>query len=316
VVVVLFAVFALQDGVLTAFRRAPWVPVENFAVAVLRLAMLPILVAGGHFGLFSAWAVPMGAGVLVVTVLVFGRLVPAQEHALGAPGVAPTRSELVNYAVSQYVGGAVGSVVTLLPPVLVATQLGARQSAFFYFPWLFSTSFIALLWNIVFSLVVEAAHDAHRTRRLLTWAAALGGLVTVGAGVMLGVGAPWVLSIIGGAYAEGGTTPLRLIALSLPLTGISTLYCAVSLILKRTWTVTLLQAVAAAVLVASAFPAMDRWGIAGMGLAFLLSRVLLAVGAIPGLIDAFRELAADAATIVLRPGNPQPDRALVDGGVT
>ena len=317
VVVVLFAVFALQDGVLTAFRRAPWVPVENFAVAVLRLAMLPILMAtGGGFGVFSAWAVPMGAGVLVVTVLVFGRLVPAQEHALGAPGVLPTRSELVNYAVSQYVGGAVGSVVTLLPPVLVATQLGAQQSAFFYFPWLFSTSFIALLWNIVFSLVVEAAHDAHRTRRLLTWAAALGGLVTVGAGVMLGVGAPWVLSIIGGAYAEGGTTSLRLIALSLPLTGISTLYCAVSLILKRTWTVTLLQAVAAAVLVASAFPAMDRWGIAGMGLAFLLSRVLLAIGAIPGLIDAFRELAADAATIALRPGSPQPDRALVDGGVT
>jgi O-antigen/teichoic acid export membrane protein len=313
VVVVLFAVFALQDGVLTAFRRAPWVPVENFAVGVLRLATMPILLAAGAgFGVFTAWAVPMGVAVLVVTVLVFGRLVPAQKRAPGVPGAAPTRSELVNYAVSQYVGGAVGSVVTLLPPVLVATQLGPRQSASFYFPWLFSTSFIALLWTIVFSLVVEAAHDVHRTRQLLARAAALGGLVTVGAGVVLGVGAPRVLSIIGRAYADGGTTSLRLIALSLPLTGISTLYCAASLILKRTWTVTLLQAIAAAVLVAAAFPAMHRWGAAGMGAAFLLSRVLLAVCAIPGLMDAFRELSADTAAFVLRRDTPRSDPARAD----
>jgi O-antigen/teichoic acid export membrane protein len=308
--VVLFAVFALQDGVLTAFRRAPWVPVENFTVAALRLAMLPILVgAGGGSGVFSAWAAPMAAGVLVVSVLVFGRLVPAQERARAAPGVAPTRAELVNYSVSQYVGGVVGSVVTLLPPVLVATQLGAQQSAFFYFPWLFSTSCMALLWNIVFSLVVEAVHDVARTRQLLARAVALGGLVTFGAGVALGVGAPWVLSVIGGTYAEGGATSLRLIASSLPFTGIITLYCAVSLITKRTWAVTRLQAIAAGVLVVGSFPAMHRFGTAGMGLTFLVSRVLLAVGAIPGLIDAFRELAAQPATVALSTDTPRPDPA-------
>jgi O-antigen/teichoic acid export membrane protein len=207
---------------------------------------------------------------------------------------------LVNYAVSQYVGGIVGSVVTLLPPVLVATRLGAQQSAYFYFPWLFSTACIALLWNIVFSLVVEAVHDVERTQQLLARAARLGGLVTIGAGVVLGVGAPWILAIIGPAYAAGGSTPLRLIGLSLPFTGVNTLYGAVSLIQKRTWAVTRLQALAAGLFVVGSFPAMQRWGITGMALAFLLSRVFVAVCAIPGLVSRFRELAANAATVVLR----------------
>jgi O-antigen/teichoic acid export membrane protein len=210
---------------------------------------------------------------------------------------------LISYAASQYLSGAVGSVVTMLPPVLVAMQLGTQQAAYFYFPWLFCSASISLLWNIVFPLVVEAVHDADRTPQLLARAVWLGGLVTLGGSLVLGVGAPWILAIVGGEYERGGTMALRLIALSLPFTGVNTLYIALSLILKRTWAVTRLQGIASALFVVGSFPAMHRWGITGMALAFMASRAFLAVCAIPGIISQFRELVSNAATVVLQLGD-------------
>src|SRR5262249_54950655 len=43
-IVLVFAVFALQDVVLTALRRAPWVLAENLAVGAARLALLLLAV--------------------------------------------------------------------------------------------------------------------------------------------------------------------------------------------------------------------------------------------------------------------------------
>ena len=97
---------------------------------------------------------------------------------------------MLNYGIAQYVNGVTGSVITLLPPVLVASTMGAQASAVFYLPWLFCTSCMALLWNIVFSLVVEAVHDIARTHHLLIRAAWLGAAVTCGGGLVLGFGAP------------------------------------------------------------------------------------------------------------------------------
>jgi O-antigen/teichoic acid export membrane protein len=297
--VVLYAIFALQDGVLTALRKATWVPTENIIVALVRLVLLPVLlVYGVRFGAFVAWAAPMLGAVLVVTWLVYGWLVPIQRRE-GAPGMLPRRKELLSYAAAQYVGGIVGSVVTLVPPVLVAAHQGAQEAAYFYFPWLFCTAVMALLWNITFSLVVEAIHDLPRTKQLLARAVRLGLLVTVGGGLVLGAFAPWILRVIGPGYAAGGTVSLQLVALSLPFIGVNVLYNALSLIDTRTWKVTTLKAVSAVLFLGLSIPAMDRYGVSGMAFAFLASRVFAALASVPPLIRCYREISANAATVVL-----------------
>jgi O-antigen/teichoic acid export membrane protein len=296
--VIMYAVFALQDCVLTALRKATWVPTENIAVAVARLILLPVLlVYGVRFGAFLAWAIPMVLAVVLVNLLVYGQLLPERRRAPGAEDL-PTSKEIVSYAAAQYVSGIVGSVVTLVPPVMVAAHEGAQEAAYFYFPWLFATSCMALLWNIVFSLVVEAAHNLAKAKMLLARAVKLGLLVTVGGGLVLGLGAPWILAVIGSKYASGGTTALQLIALSLPFVGVNTLYGAVSLIQRRTWQVTVLQAVSATLFLGLAFPAMDRFGAAGVALSFLVSRVFAALAAVPALVRRYRELAANAETVI------------------
>ncbi len=298
--VILYSIFALQDSVLTAMRRATWVLSENVLVALIRLLLLPVLfVDAVRFGVFVAWAGPMLGACLVITWLVYGWLAPEQRRAK-APGNLPPRKVILSYAVSQYTSGIISSVGTLVPPILVAMRVGAQQAAFFYFPWLFGTACMALLWNITFSLVVEAIHDLARTKQLLVRAVRLGLVVTIGGGLVLGLCAPWILGVIGHGYAEGGTVCLQLIALSLPFIGINTLYATISLIDTRTWKVTALQVVTSLLFLGLSVPAMDRYGVSGMAFAFLASEVFAALVATPMLVRNYRELYTDAATVVLK----------------
>ena len=299
--IMVFAVFALQDVVLTAFRRAPWVLTENILVAVARLALLPaLLIFGRRFGVLGSWAVPMCFAVMIVNWLAFTKLIPAKEASGDDRGLLPTRRELVSYGSAQFIGGVIGNVAGMLPPVLVAAKLGTTAAAIFYFPWLFLTSCMALLWNIVFSLVVEAVHDTSRTRHLLNRAAAMGAIVTVGGGLILGFGAPLILSVVGSQYRQSGTVLLQLVALSLPFVGIGSLYGALTLINRKTWFATILDACGTAIFIIGGVLAIPKYGVSAFGLSFLFSQVTVALLSMPGIMRRYRQLAVPDPSIVLR----------------
>lgn len=290
--VLVFAIFSLQDVVLTAFRHATWVLWENIGVAAIRLAVLPLLFFFGRsLGAFGAWAIPMMGAVAVVSWLIFRRLGPAKVRQGDDRGLLPNRSELLNYTASQYVNSVITSIGGLLPPVLVVSFLGARAGAAFYLPWLFCTAATALLWNIQFSLVVEAVHATDRTRHLLKRAAWLGALVTCDGGAVIGFGAPWILGIAGASYRAEGTVVLRLLALSLPFIGVYSLYSALALITKRTWLATGLDGLGAVIFLVGSAATASRHGLVAFGTAFLVSRVVIAIASVPGIVIEYRRLA-------------------------
>ena len=79
VALVLWGVFALQDAVLTATRRASWVPLENglFGCAEARCAAPCCSAAAVGNGVFAAWVLPMALLVIPVNVFIFRRAIPA-----------------------------------------------------------------------------------------------------------------------------------------------------------------------------------------------------------------------------------------------
>ncbi len=300
ITVLVFGIFALQDVVLTALRRAPWVLAENIAVAAARLALLPaVLVIGRHTGVIGAWAAPMVVAVAVVNWLVFGKLVPVKERMGDDRGLLPTRKELMSYGTAQFLSGVIGNIATMLPPVLVAARLGAAASAVFYFPWLFCTATMALLWNIVFSLVVEAVHDMERTQHMLKRAALMVALVTCGGAVILGFGASLILGVVGPEYRDSGTVILQLIALSLPFVGVGSLYGALSLIDRRTWPTTILDAFGTLIFIGGGIWIMPRYGVSAFGLTFLISQTTVALLAVPGIVLRYQRLSVPDPTVVL-----------------
>jgi len=300
-IVMMAAIFALQDVVLTALRRAPWVLAENLAVGAARLAMLLVaLIFARHTDVVIAWAAPMVVAVGAVNWFIFRKLVPARQLLGDDHGLLPARSELMSYGTAQVISGAVANIANTLPPLLVVGRLGASAGAVFYFPWLFITAVMALVWNIVFSLVVEAVHDTGRSSHLFKRAAGMGALVTCGSALVLGFGAHIILGIVGANYRDSGAVTLQLFALSLPFIAVSSLYYALSLIERQTWTITNIEIVGAVLFIGGGVLLMPRFGASALGLTFLISHAVVALVTVPGIARRYQRLASPDATVVLR----------------
>jgi hypothetical protein len=157
-------------------------------------------------------------------------------------------------------------------------------------PWLIGTALLALSWNILVSLVVEASTDPSQIRVQLRHAFRLLVLVTVGGGAVLVLGAPLILAVLGSRYAEGGADSLRLIGLGLPFGVIGTLFAVTGLMAKKTWPIFFSQLASTVIFLGGAYFALRGFGIVGAAGAFLASEVVVGLALTPVTVRRLREL--------------------------
>jgi O-antigen/teichoic acid export membrane protein len=273
------AVFALQDSVLTALRRAPWVAAENISFATGKLALLPALLLlpiGG--GIVISWVVPAAVAVIVVSALLFRRVLRGLEQ---TEGTLPPRRRLLSFVAGEYVTAVWATAATQLMPLIVVWRLGPSQVAYFTLPWLISMGITLLLWNVASAFVVELAGAHERSsellqRTLLLWA----GVVTAALVVCVFAAGP-LLSLSGASYAAHGTELLRLIGCSAPFTALVALYCMLMWVDQRVWLLAAFQATSGIALLAATLVLLPHLGLVAVGWANLGVQALAAIATAP-----------------------------------
>lgn len=290
-----FAVFVVQDGVLTAFAKAPWVPVENLSVAVLRLASLgllvPVLISGDgqpRPGIVAAWAIPTLLAVMVVNTAVFRRLGPAHVRRTPEASSLPPRRELLLFVAGQYLSNSVSNIVTYVPQLLVLHLLGPEAAAYVNVPWLIVVSTQTLLWNIGMSFVAEVTRSPERLAAHIRSLLRLGGLVTLGWTAALLIGAPLLLGLQGAEFAANGTGLLRLLALSFPCTAVVIMYSLICSLERRIWRLVVVNAVGAGALVGGIEWLTPGRGIISVGWVYLAVQAGLALVLLPAVVTRLR----------------------------
>lgn len=290
------AMSVVQDGALVALDKAAWVPVKNTALAVARMALLPLL-AGSAVPepILVAWAAPTVVAFLAVNVLLLGRrktAAPAQRT-----GEIPARRDIVRLVGGQYANSVVNAVILFSPPVVVTAVLGPEANAVFFLPWTITTALIGLLWNVVVPFVVEASGGRADVGANLRQMIRAGTLITVGGAVALLVLGPFVLRIAGSTYADDGAPVLRLLALALPFGAIATYFNAAELVRLRSAVSLATKVLAAVLFLGAAVPAMHAVGVTGAAAAYLASQVIVGVLLAPSVVAWLRSH---------RPAAPRP----------
>ncbi|MHB1568489.1 MAG: polysaccharide biosynthesis protein [Solirubrobacteraceae bacterium] len=233
------AIFALQDSVLTALRLTPWVPVENVSFSISKLALLPLFVLLPPGGIIASWVLPAAVAVIVVSVVLFRRVLPRLAR---LDGTLPDRRRLLSFVAGEYVSNICAIATIQLMPLLVVWRLGATEAAFFSIPWLALMALTFLLYNVSSSFTVEMLGEHGRAdrlirRSLLLWAAIA--LTSLAACVLL---ADPLLSLVGSRYAVHGASLLRLIGASMPFSAIVALYSTFVWLDQRVWLLAAIQA--------------------------------------------------------------------------
>lgn len=156
---VLWSVFAIQDGVLTGLQRTPVVPIENAGYNLVKTALL-VLVAGAlpAWGIFASWTLPLLAAIAAVNLLIFRRYLPSHSTRSPSP-IAMTRRTALRYLGFDYVGGLCGAAQTIAMPLVVTVTLGATANAHFYVAWMLVTLLDTVSLSLGKSLLVEGSYQ-------------------------------------------------------------------------------------------------------------------------------------------------------------
>jgi len=210
-----WCLFVLQDGVLTGLRRSGFVPVENAAFALAKVALLITLATTlPTHGVFVSWTVALVVALVPTNVLIFGRLIPRHEAASVLSGTDLSMSVVARFVAADYAGFLFWLIPTTLVPVIVTELAGPTANAYFALSWVVAYTLYLFSAGLGSSLVAEAAADPCLLAAYSRKAFSRSLLVVVPAAVLLFVASPYVLGVFGPNYVAGGSTLLRLLALS------------------------------------------------------------------------------------------------------
>jgi O-antigen/teichoic acid export membrane protein len=275
----IWTVFSLQDGALAGLRRAIWVPIENtlFALAKIVLLLLFADSTWRAWGPFASWTLPLLATVLPVNFLIFRRLLRSPRFSASGFNTPVAVRSVVRFFVADFAGTLFFMAAVGLAPILVVEQVGAAGNAVFYLTWTIAYSLYLVSKSMGVSLVAEGAADPWQSKVL-----AFGALIhTMGllaiAVVILTVAAPMILQLFGPSYMTEGSALLRVLALSALPFGFTSMFLGLARVEGRMTAVVTVQAILAVLVLGLGVPLLDRFGALGMGIAWLVAQVAIAL---------------------------------------
>src|ERR1039457_5303012 len=141
VAVVLWTIFALQDSVLIGLRASRWVAVENIAISVGKLVLLPVAVAmTANEGIFVAWTAPVIPAIIAISWYLFRRRIPEHASTSMSTEELPSTRSLIVLASAQYASLLSSVFLPSIVTLTVIERLGATANAHYYLPAMIATN--------------------------------------------------------------------------------------------------------------------------------------------------------------------------------
>ena len=306
VAVVLWVIFTIQDAALIGLRATFWVPVENTSFSLIKILLLPVFVAVvPHSGVFLSWVLPVVACIIPINYFLFFKVLPSHVAWSAGRASLPSRRIVGSVLAGEYFGGIAYIALMTLPALIIVSQLGAKQAAYFQTPWLAGTSFDFLLFSIATSLIVESSARPGAAAEGVRRAVRIAVLLLTPGMVFIILGAPFFLKILGPTYAQQGTRLLQYIALALPFMGVNVLYVTFARLARRVRRVVVTQLCVTGLVLTMLALLLGPLGITGAGVAFLGGQALVAIAVLPSVVRQYRhaDMApgfADDAALVAR----------------
>ncbi|SDM68043.1 lipopolysaccharide biosynthesis protein [Nonomuraea jiangxiensis] len=275
--VVVWAVFTLQDVVLTGLRRATFVPLNNLIFGVVKMGLL-VALAGAlpEGGIFVSWVIPTALALIPVNWLIFGVVVP--RHVREADGAAqpPRLREVGRFLAGDFPGTLSILAIVYLVPVVIATQVGEATFGRFSMAFTLASMIELLAMNMAVSLTVEGSLDRAKLATNARNALRRAFLIVIPIITVAIVGGPLILTVFGSEFADEGSTLLRLMALAVLPRVLIEVYLSALRAQSRPRALATVQVGLAALVLASIAALFPFVGVDAVGYGLLFSELLMA----------------------------------------
>jgi O-antigen/teichoic acid export membrane protein len=277
--VVVWAVFTLQDVVLTGLRNAVWVPVNSIVFGLMKMGLL-VALAGAlpDGGIFVSWMVPTAIALIPINWLIFGVIVPrhVRDTAETHPHPPGTR-EIARFLSGDFPGTLSVLTIVYLVPVAVATQVGEATFGRFSMAHTLGCMIELLAMNMAVSLTVEGSFDRSQLAANCRNALRRALMIIVPIIAVAVAAAPLILRIFGEDFAAEGTLLLRLMALAVLPRVLIEIYLSALRAMGEVRKLAALQIGLAATVLASITLLFPIASVEAVGYGMLISQTLIAL---------------------------------------
>jgi len=267
-----FVFSTIAQNVFISRRRSWAVLVGNSVFSVLKVALIPVLVALGAMGLVASTAV-----ALVVSVLVLVTMMRRQFSLSMVPRFH--RGSLTNvrrYATTLFFTGVENNIVQALLPLIVLNRLGSEPAGAYYIALNISMVLGFVASSTFQSLIASVSHSTEMVSQRIHDALVHVTLLLVPLVAVFVIFAPLLLGLFGHVYADQSTTLLRLLALAAPFSALNYLFDAVAHIRTRNGLFFVMNTLNCLSVVVAAALFITR-GLTGLGLAWLVGQLVTAL---------------------------------------
>ena len=293
----------LGAAFIAARRSGRYLFVQTLVSTTKVLIVIPLAAVGaGAVGLVGAWAASAMLGVGVGVVWLIPRM------GLGhRPGYQPHRRAVVptngrqgakrsprhrrpyvrpsaafaRRLLGQHLTSVGGAVTPLILPVLVVLRLGVTLNAYFYITWMLGGIFFMVSPSVASAVFAEGVRARSDLRSVVIKALRVIVVVLAPAMLIMITGGRFILGLFGASYAASGYGLLILLALSALPDAVSNVAVAISRVTHRLGYSTVLNLGILVVTLVGAWILMPRFGIAGVGVAWLGAQTLGAIASLP-----------------------------------
>jgi O-antigen/teichoic acid export membrane protein len=282
--VLVWTLFALQDSAAIGARAATWVPVENGVFGVAKLLLL-VAFAGTapRFGVLSSWLLAMVPVLVLMTALLFWRLLPRHAADPGAGVEQITRRNVLAFLTLDNMALIGATAANYLLPIIVATMAGSVANGYFFVAWSVASALDVALVSVASSLTVEGARQQERLGELVTSLMRRMALLAVPLVAVIVLSAPLILSLYGDAYAANSTDLLRVVALAVLPRIVVVVWMSMNRVRQRLGRILAVQAVLTTSVLGLSVVLVPSSGILAVGVAHLAVQTVLAVALLPGI---------------------------------
>ncbi|MFI6175712.1 MULTISPECIES: lipopolysaccharide biosynthesis protein [unclassified Nonomuraea] len=276
--VLVWAVFTLQDVVLTGLRKATWVPVNNLVFGLVKMGLLVALASAlPDGGIFVSWMIPTALALIPVNWLIFGVVVPRHVKSLGTAHEPPRLRQIGRFLAGDFPGTLSILAIVYLVPVVVATKVGEATFGRFSMAHTLASMIELLAMNMAVSLTVEGSFDRSKLALNCRRALRRGFMIVTPIIVVAIIGAPLILTVFGAEFADEGSTLLRLMALAVLPRVLIEVYLSALRAQSHARTLALVQIGLAVLVLVSTVALFPSFGVNAVGYGLLFSELLVAL---------------------------------------
>ena len=295
--VVAWPLFGIQDAAAIGARSPVWVPTENAVFGVGKLVLLALFAEMGRLGIIASWLAAMLIVMILMTFLIFGRLLPrhaADPMATGAEEV--TRRAIAGFLTVDNLSLIATSAIYHLLPILVATRAGSEANGYFFVAWAVGSALDLALVNVGSSLVVEGSRQRHRLGLLACALLRRMAALTIAIVAVLLVAAPLILDVYGDRYAEQSSTLMRLVLLAALPRMIMVVWVSANRVRQCLGRVLAVQTGIFVTVLGLCWHLVPLYGITVVGIVYISVQTTAVLVVLPDLVNVLRTVPSSAET--------------------